>query len=462
MRFLEVVIPVLLALYLLWPHPRPLLIRLMPTFGSIIILIHLGTEDYRWQMIPLYGLTALLTISSLTKIRQTVDWPKYASYLTLILLLLSTALPILLPVPKIAQPSGPYRVGTSIYEMNDSSRRELYSGKNEVRRFVVQVWYPAEITSEDVKAPWMTNADVFAPAIANFIRMPDYFLDHLALVDIPAYQNANFAQADKPFPIILFSHGWKGFNAQNSGQALELASHGYIVVGIQHTYGAITTVFEDGTIAPNNPNALPADEDDPNYEIIARKLVDQWAGDMSHVLDQFISSESEAGKFLDQHVDFSRIGVYGHSTGGGAAIQFCGTDPRCKAVLGMDPFMRPVSAEVIKNGLSQPSFFMFSQAWADYADSKNNQLFDEFYPNLTDNLGVISINGTKHYDFSDLPLLSPIAPQLGLKGPLNGKRVTLIVDWYLLDFFEVTLNDIPSDLFNGAFNEYSEVKKLKE
>jgi predicted dienelactone hydrolase len=462
MRFLEITIPGLLALYLLWPHPRPLLIRLMPTFGSIIVLIHLGTEGYRWQMILLYGLTVLLTISSLTKIRQTVDWPKYASYSTLILLLLSTALPILLPVPKIAQPSGPYAVGTSIYEMTDSSRRELYSGKDEARRFMVQVWYPAEITSEDVKAPWMTNADVFAPAIANFIRMPDYFLDHLALVDIPAYQNANFAQADKPFPIILFSHGWKGFNAQNSGQALELASHGYVVVGIQHTYGAITTIFEDGTIAPNNPNALPADEDDPNYEIIARKLVDQWAGDISHVLDQFISPENEAGKFLDQHVDFSRIGVYGHSTGGGAAIQFCGTDPRCKAVLGMDPFMRPVSAEVIKNGLSQPSFFMFSQDWADYADSKNNQLFDEFYPNLTDNLGVISINGTKHYDFSDLPLLSPIAPQLGLKGPLNGKRVTLIVDSYLLDFFEVTLNDIPSGLFNGAFNEYSEVKKLKE
>lgn len=462
MRLLEVVIPVLLVLYLLWPHPRPLIIRLAPIFGSIITLIHLGTEGYRWQMIPLYGLTAILTISSLIKIRQTNDWPRYASFLTLILLLLSTALPILLPVPKIAKPSGPYAIGTSIYEMTDSSRKELYSGKDEARRFMIQVWYPAEITSADVKAPWMTNANVFAPAIANFIRMPDYFLDHLALVDIPAYQNAKLASAEKPFPVILFSHGWKGFNAQNSGQALELASHGYVVIGLQHTYGAITTVFPDGSVAPNNPNALPADEDDPNYEVIARKLVDQWAGDMSFVLDQLTSPENEAGKFFNQHVDFSRIGVYGHSTGGGAAIQFCGTDPRCTSVLGMDPFMRPVSAEVIKNGLSQPSFFMFSQSWADYPDSKNNQLFDEFYPNLMDNFGVIAINGTKHYDFSDLPLLSPVAPQLGLKGPLNGKRVTQIVDSYLLDFFEMTLNDVPSSLFNGTFSDYSEVKKIKE
>ena len=57
-----------------------------------------------------------------------------------------------------------------------------------------------------------------------------------------------------------------------------------------------------------------------------------------------------------------------------------------------------------------------------------------------------------------LPLLSPIAPQLGLKGALNGKRVTEIVDSYLLDFFEMTLNNKPSTLFDGPFDDFSEVK----
>lgn len=461
MRLLEIVIPFLIALYLIWPHPRPFAIRLMPALALLTTLLHFVTEGYRWQMIPLYVLAALLAISSLTKIMSSKDWPAYASYLTVILLLLSTALPILLPVPKIPAPSGSYAIGTSIYEMTDSSRRELYSGKDESRRFMIQVWYPAKIKSTDVKAPWMANADIFAPAIASFIKMPPYFLDHLALVDIPAYKNAQLANADGPFPIIIFSHGWKGFNAQNTGQALELASHGYVVVAVQHTYGAITTVFPDGTIAPNNPNALPADDNDPNYEVIARKLVDQWAGDISFVLDQLNSPENEAGSFFNSKLDFSRIGVYGHSTGGGAAIEFCGRDSRCKAVLGMDPFMRPVSAEVIQNGVSQPSFFMFSQFWADDTGSINNKLFNQFYPNAKNNFGVIEITGTKHYDFSDLPLLSPIAPQLGLKGPLNGRRVTEIVDSYLLNFFETTLNGKSSTLFSGSFKDYSEVKKLK-
>ncbi|MFN8382615.1 MAG: hypothetical protein U0V02_11775 [Anaerolineales bacterium] len=460
MRPLEILISVLLVAYLIWPHPRPFIIRLAPALALVFTLLHFGLEGYRWQMVPLYVLTTLLTISSLSKISGTADWKPLASYLTLILLALSTAVPYLLPVPKIPTPSGPYQIGTAIYEMTDSSRQEIYSGKDEARRFMIQIWYPAEVKSSDVRAPWMSNAAIYAPAIATYIGLPSFFLDHLALVEIPAYKDAQVTTSDGGFPVILFSHGWNGFNAQNTGQALELASHGYVVVGVQHTYGAVTTVFPDGTIAPNNPKALPEDAEDPNYEVVARKLVNEWAGDLSFVLDQLSDWDSEAGNSFEGKLDLERVGVYGHSTGGGAAIQFCGTDPRCKAVLGMDPFMRPVSAEVIENGLSQPSFFMFSQGWADLTDSKNNQLFNQFFPNASNNKGVIKIEGTKHFDFSDLPLLSPIAPQLGLKGPLNGKTVIKIVNTYLLDFFEMTLNNTPSNLF-GSSSPFPEVKLLK-
>lgn len=458
MRPLEISIPVLLAAYLIWRHPRPLWIQLLPLLTLVIALIHIPVEGYRWQMIPLYALTAILTTSSLIKIFGTGDWKPIASYLTLVLVIIATALPTLLPVPRIPTPSGPYKIGTRTFEMVDESRKEIYSGKDEPRRYMIQAWYPANVKPTDKRAPWMENAKIFAPAIATYIELPSFFLDHLALVKLPAYKDAEVATAENPFPVILFSHGWNGFNAQNAGQALELASRGYVVVGVQHTYGAVITVFPDGTTAPNNPNALPQDAHDPNYEEVARVLVDQWAGDLADTLD-FLFSEDTSNPFAGR-LDANRIGVYGHSTGGGAAIQFCGTDSRCKAVLGMDPFMRPVSAEVIENGVSQPSFFMFSQAWADDAESPSNKLFWQFYPHATDNFGVIKIEGTKHYDFSDLPLLSPIAPQLGLKGPLNGKRVTEIVDSYLIDFFEMTMNGKPSHLFNEQ-SPFEEVKSLK-
>ncbi len=452
MRPLEIIIPLLLAIHLLWQHPQPAALRYAPAL--VITLIHFLIEGYRWQMIPMYALTMALTVI----VFLAGDIKSLASYLTLILLAVSTALPYLLPVPTIPTPSGPYDVGTRIYELTDSSRKEIYSGNDEARRFMIQVWYPSEAKPSDQRAPWMASAKIFAPAIATYIDMPSFFLDHLALVKMPAYKESKVAKSTNPYPLILFSHGWNGFNAQNTNQALELASHGYIVIGIQHTYGAVVTVFPDGTIANNNPSALPKDAPTEEYEIAAHILGDQWAGDLGYSLD-FMKAQNEAvsSPFYNL-LDLNTVGVYGHSTGGGAAIQFCGTDPRCIALLGMDPFMHPVSYEVIDKGITQPTFFMFSQKWADDVKSRNNELFREFARNVRQSFGVITISGTAHYDFTDLPLLSPLAPQLGLKGPINGKQVTAIVDDYLLSFFDMTLKDKSASLFDSQSQKYKEVK----
>ncbi len=153
MRLLEIIIPLLLAIYLLWPHPRLRTIRLAPSITLILTFLHLAVEGYRWQMIPLYALTVLLTFSSLIKIKLQTDWPAVASYLTMILLTVSTALPALLPVPAITKPGGSLEVGTTIFELTDESRREIYSGNDEARSFMVQVWYPANPLPESKKAP---------------------------------------------------------------------------------------------------------------------------------------------------------------------------------------------------------------------------------------------------------------------------------------------------------------------
>ena len=57
------------------------------------------------------------------------------------------------------------------------------------------------------------------------------------------------------------------------------------MIGIQHTYGAVITVFNDGTVAKNNPSALPDGAPTEEYETAAHILSDQWAGDMGFTLD---------------------------------------------------------------------------------------------------------------------------------------------------------------------------------
>ena len=83
---------------------------------------------------------------------------------------------------------------------------------------------------------------------------------------------------------------------------------------------------------PNNPDALPEDMTEPGYTDTARLLVNQWADDLSVALDYLAEQNTDPSSSFHGLLDMTNVGVYGHSTGGGATIQFCGTDARCRRV----------------------------------------------------------------------------------------------------------------------------------
>ena len=120
--------------------------------------------------------------------------------------------------------------------------------------------------------------------------------------------------------------------------------------------------------------------------------------------------------------------------------------------------MTPVAQKVQERGLSQPFLFFFSQSWREITDSKNNLLFNAFLPKIPKSVGVTAIIGTRHYDFTDLPLLSPLAPQLGLKGPINGKLVVKILNDYLVAYFNQELKGIPSPIPFGPSPDYPDLR----
>jgi dienelactone hydrolase len=268
--------------------------------------------------------------------------------------------------------------------------------------------------------------------------------------------DAPVSKAQASYPLLLFSHGWTGFRQQNTYQIQELVSHGYIVSAVQHTYGAVVTVFPDGTVIDYNPQALPDGAPTDVYDSAANRLADQWAGDLGFVLDtltQMNTNDPQHG--LQNRIDLEKVGVFGHSTGGGATIEFCARDPRCKAGLGEDAFLTPVSKSVLAAGLRQPFLFLFSEQWS--KKTKNVSLFNQLHSH-SDQAVSATILGTAHYDFTDLPLLTPIAAQLGLKGPINGKRVMRIVDDYSLSFFNKALLGKPTTLLDGPSKQFPDVR----
>ncbi len=466
MRPIEIAIPILLSIYAVWHliGSRPRIVIFLPILTISLLVLHSLIEGLRWQMIPLYILTAIALVTSLISFSKPNPIHRHRptilsiilTILNLLLISVCAALPALLPVPTLLKPGGSYSVGTRTLVLTDQNRKEIYSSKEEPRKFMIEIWYPSVKPGINAtRAPWMPEAKIVAPAIADYINLPHFFLDHLSLAKSWSYESLPADQSGGPYPVLIFSHGWNGFRQQSTFLMEELASQGYIVAALEHPYGARLTVFPDGTIIPNYPSALPKGKPDDEYEAAARILVNQWAGDIGYTLiflDQL--NQHDPNDQLTNLLDMNKVGIFGHSTGGGATIQFCGTDPRCKAGLTLDAFMRPVSLTVLDNGTRQPFFYLFSELWP---FQRNTDLFNRYYAHVDKTNRVVTILGADHYDFSDLPALSPLAPQLGLKGPINGARVQEIIKTYVLAFFNQQFKNNPSQLLIKSQISFPEV-----
>ncbi|MEK6222410.1 MAG: hypothetical protein N2D54_09185, partial [Chloroflexota bacterium] len=177
------------------------------------------------------------------------------------------------------------------------------------------------------------------------------------------------------------------------------------------------------------------------------------------VLDEMTDlNQSDPGERFTDRIDLDMVGVFGHSTGGAAAVEFCWQDLRCKVVLGMDTWMAPISDQVIEESISQPIVLMHSQDWDTlFNPSGHYARADKLLKGL-DQPGVqFTIEGTKHLDFSSLPLLSPLMVNLGLKGPIDGDRVLEIINTYTLDFFNHYLKSGKLSYLTKAQADYPEV-----
>lgn len=69
----------------------------------------------------------------------------------------------------------------------------------------------------------------------------------------------------------------------------------------------------------------------------------------------------------------------------------------------------------------------------------------------------VQVPGMFHIDFTDLDLLSPLAPVIGFSGPIGSQRAHAIVNAYTLAFFDKHLKNMPVALLNGPSASYPEV-----
>jgi Platelet-activating factor acetylhydrolase, isoform II len=421
-----------------------------------LFVIHWRVEGLRWQMVPLYATALGLLIGDILTIDRDLDWTRRIArgVFGVAGLAVASILPLVLPVPRLPAPSGPETIGTVTIQLTDTERAELYGpSPGGPRKLMVQVWYPATPEPDVEPIPWSEDWDVVAPAVSRQMGLPDFFLDHTRYVESHAYPSLPAAPGS--FPLIIYSHGWTGFRTIAVNQIESLVSNGFMVVAPDHTYGAVATRFENGEVAELDPDALPdvGDVSDEAYDEASQELVGVFAGDVESILDAFDLGTDGPFGALAASADTSRIGIYGHSTGGGAAVSVCLQDERCDAVLGLDPWVEPIPDRVVSITPSKPALYMRSDEWR---GNENDAILRGLAERSTATTYWVGVDGAHHNDFVLTPLLSPLSGQFGLTGSIPAERVIPIIDRYLVGFFDVYLLDTgPAAIETPSFDEVS-------
>ena len=218
---------------------------------------------------------------------------------------------------------------------------------------------------------------------------------------------------------------------QNTFMMEELASNGYVVASPDHTYDAALTVMTDGRVIFHDEDAIfPKDKSRSDSN---RRLVDIRQEDLLSIIDQFEIMNDEGDSRFANRFDLNKIGFTGHSAGGGTVLAACVEDARCDAAIALDSWVQPILGDQPINKIDIPVLYLNSPEWLGQENKEGGKglALGASAPSV-----MVTIQGAGHNDFTDIPLLSPLARLLGLAGTIDTQIAHQLINEYSLAFLE--------------------------
>tara|TARA_R110000868_G_scaffold363289_4_gene625580 strand:+ start:955 stop:2247 length:1293 start_codon:yes stop_codon:yes gene_type:complete len=188
--------------------------------------------------------------------------------------------------PELAMP-GSYSVGVRTIQATNPQQLSAKDYQSlEDRTLTLEVWYPAVTKDTDIQGTY-----------ENVTRTHKAFsLQGHSVRDAKTNQ-------EKTYPLVVLSHGYTGYRTIMFYLGEHLASHGYVVVGIDH---------KDSTTGEVDFKNSP-------FSGFPSTLINR-ARDQQFVLDYFASAKSDLAKV----VDTEHASVIGYSMGGYGAVNTVG------------------------------------------------------------------------------------------------------------------------------------------
>jgi dienelactone hydrolase len=360
--------------------------------------------------------------------------------------------PIQLTLPA---PTGPHQIGTVSLHLVQQGRRDPYVPDIPYRELMVSLTYPARHAGRYPTAPYMT-----AHAWASGVDGLGAPAGSLIMPQTAAHEGAPVDRHHGGLPVVLFTGGAGETRTDATAIVQELASRGYLVVTIDHTYDEPEVDFPDGRVEhqhiPPDPDNFPEPEErakDTSFVLDALSAIDHGHNpDVDH---------QTLPRGLRGALDMNRVGMFTHSLGGQFLGQAMLDDPRIKAGAFLDG---KITEPVTTTGLNQPFLRLSQEGRTHVTDTTHwGQVWDHS-PGWKRDLQLV---GSGHETFVDgefiitqaASVISSIPPD-ELKadvGTIDPARAFTVESRYMDAFFDRHLRHHAEPVLDGPTPQFPEI-----
>ena len=315
----------------------------------------------------------------------------------------------------VPSPTGPDTVGTHVMRLVDFTRNDPFPANGSKRELLVRFWYPASL-DHGCKPAEYTSPRVwgyFSELVG--IRLPEVTTN--SCLDAPI--------ANGPHPVVVFTHGYTGTFTDYTFIFEDLASHGYVVASVDHTYEATAVEFPDGRFVESIPgsylgNSLRNDEKELSFAVSVR------LADLKFILDELTRMNGRVDSPLVGKLDLSRVALAGHSLGGLTALLGVAQEPRFKTAIILDA----AAPDRVVNATQTPVFMLVA------GHGQWTAAECRLWGNLVGPRLAVNLRGAEHLTPSDAVWLLKGVIKTGEMGP---EKTIAAIREYIAAFLEANL-----------------------
>jgi dienelactone hydrolase len=327
--------------------------------------------------------------------------------------------------------TGPNSIGSRVLDLVDSRRNDSFLANGTQRELLVRFWYPASSNQA------CGLAEYTSPKVWNYFSE----LTELPLPQVTTNSCLDARLAEGAHPVVIFTHGYTGTFTDYTFLFEELASRGYVVASIDHTYEATAVEFPDGRfvkslVGSHLTNSWRTDDQSLSFVLSVR------LDDLRFVLNELERLNTSSDSPFAGNLDLTKIALAGHSLGGLATWKAVQQDARFKAGILLDPYLANASLSP-----TETPVMMLAMG--------NEQRSEEecrLWSSLRGPRFSVNLRGAEHLTPSDAVWLARGTIKSGSMGP--DKTIAAVRD-YIAAFLDANLRGRPMDpLLTGPSAEY--------